>query len=438
MAEIRPFRGVRYNQKLVGDLASVICPPYDVITPQMEEELYHRSEYNFVRVEHSRQLPQDTTTDNRYTRSAATLEQWLKLGVLNIDEAPAIYLHDHYFTYQGKQHKRRGIIASVRLEEWDKGVVRPHEGTLAEPGSDRLSLLWALQANTSSILALYEDENGRVSSLLVREERGQPVISLNTADGEAHSIWAVTDPGVINQICAGLARQPLYIADGHHRYESALTYQREKQSCASSFSGEEGFNFVTMTLVSLADPGVVILPPHRLVRGISKASLRELPAELRSLFEVEELPLNMTGVWQQVDALLAEKDTGQVNLVLFGLDSEHLLLLRLRDFTATSEMMPYFHSDLYKRLDVSIIDHVILEKMLGLGGGGEEAVLAYSYDKREAVDRVLNGEYQLAFLLSPIKAEMIKAIADDGDRLPRKSTYFYPKMPAGLILRRLE
>jgi uncharacterized protein (DUF1015 family) len=146
----------------------------------------------------------------------------------------------------------------------------------------------------------------------------------------------------------------------------------------------------------------------------------------------------MPGIWQQVDDLLTGDDTNQVNLVLFGLDAEHLFLLRLRDFTVTSGMMPYFHGDLYKRLDVSIIDHIILEDMLGLGGGGEEAVLAYSYDKREAVDRVLNEEYQLALLLSPIKVATIKAIADAGDRLPRKSTYFYPKLPAGLVFRRLE
>ena len=438
MAEIRPFRGVRYNQQVVGDLSSVICPPYDVITPQIEEGLYHRSEYNFVRLEHSRKLPQDTMTDNRYTRSAATLEQWLKLGVLEVDEAPAVYLHDHSFMHQGKPYRRRGIIVSVRLEEWEKGVVRPHEGTLAEAGSDRLSLMWALQANTSPILAMYEDRGEGISSLLALEERSQPVIGLSTATGEGHSIWAITEPGVINQICAGLAHQPLYIADGHHRYESALTHQREKQSCASSVSGDEGFDFVTMTLTSLSDPGLINLPPHRLVRGISRASLHELPAELRSLFEVEELSLSMPGIWQQVDDLLTGEDTNQVNLVLFGLDAEHLFLLRLRDFTVTGGMMPYFHSDLYKRLDVSIIDHIILEDMLGLGGGGEEAVLAYSYDKREAVDRVLNEEYQLALLLSPIKVATIKAIADAGDRLPRKSTYFYPKLPAGLVFRRLE
>ncbi len=436
MAEICPFRGGRYNQKLVKDLSSVICPPYDIITPQIEQELYHRSQYNFVRLEHGRQLSQDTIIDNKYARSAATLEQWLKLGVLKIDEVPAIYLHDHYFMHQGKQYRRRGIIVCVRLEEWDKMVIRPHEGTLAEPGSDRLSLLWALQANTSPILALYEDQGKRISSLLALEGRSQPIISLSTVTGESHSIWAITEPEIINQICANLARQPLYIADGHHRYESALTHQRERQACSSLVSGDEGFNFVMMTLVSFSDPGLIILPPHRLVRGMSRASLNELLTKLRSFFEVEELPLSMAGIWQQVDDLLAG-ESNQVNLILFGLATEHLFLLRLRDFVATSQMMPYFHSELYKRLDVSILDHIILEKLLGLGGGGEEAFLAYSYDKLDAVNRVLDQEYQLVFLLSPVKAEVVKAIADAGDRLPRKSTYFYPKPPAGLVFNRL-
>ncbi len=437
MAEVRPFRGVRYNQQLVTDLSSVICPPYDIITPQLEQELYHQGEYNFVRLEHGRQLPQDTIIDNRYTRSAATLGEWLKLGVLKIDEAPAIYLHDQYFTHQGREHKRRGIIARVRLEEWDEMVIRPHEGTLVEPGNDRLSLLWALQANTSPILALYEDHGKHISSLLTLEEPSQPIISLSTTIGESHSIRAMTEPEVINQIGANLAHQPLYIADGHHRYESALTHQRERQVCSSLVSGDEGFNFVMMTLVSFSDPGLIILPPHRLVRGMSRASLNELLAKLRLFFEVEELPLSMPGIWQQVDDLLAGKDANQVRLILFGLAPEHLFLLRLRDFAATSQMMPYFHCELYKRLDVSVLDHIILEKLLGLSGGREEAFLDYSYDKLDAVNRVLNQEYQLAFLLSPVKAEMVKAIADAGDRMPRKSTYFYPKVPAGLVFHRL-
>ena len=437
MAEIRPFRGVHYNQSLVKDLATVICPPYDIITPQIRQELYHRSEYNFVRLESSRELPQDTATDNKYTRSAATLEQWLEQDILKLDESPAIYLHDHYFTYQGKEYKRRSIIACVRLEEWDKMIVRPHEGTLAEPKNDRVSLLWALQANTSPILALFEDQGQQVSSLLAPQEQNEPMISLSSANGERHYVWAITEPEVINQICRSLAHQPLYIADGHHRYESALIYQRERHTYSPSAAQDEAFNFVMMTLVDFSDPGLIILPPHRLVRGISRATLNGLMARLKSFFKIEVLPLSMPGIWQQVDDLLTQGEANQDRLVLFGLAPERLLVLRLHDFTAARQMMPYFHCELYKRLSVSIVDHIILERLLGLSSTSEEVILDYSYDKLDAVSRVLDQEYQLAFLLSPVKVEVVKAIADAGDRMPRKSTYFYPKLPAGLVFYRL-
>lgn len=436
MAEIRPFRGVYYNQLLVSDLSAVICPPYDIITPQLQQELYHRSEYNFVRLEHNRELPQDTITDNKYTRSAATLEQWLKQGVLEVDEAPAIYLHDHYFIHQGKEYRRRGIIVCVRVEGWDKMVVRPHEGTLAEPRDDRLSLLWACQANTSPILALFEDQGQQVASLLAAQERNKPIISSSSAGEESHYVWAITEPEVIDQICRSLAHQPLYIADGHHRYESALIYQREKHALSSSVSGDEAFNFVMMTLVDFSDPGLIILPPHRLVRGMSKSTLNGLMSKLKSFFEIEELSLSMPDIWQKVDEPLAD-EANQVKLVFFGLATERLFVLRLRDFTTASQMMPYFHSELYKRLDVDIVDNVILEKLLGLSSGREETILDYSYDRLDAVNRVLDQEYQLAFLLSPVKVEVVKAIADAGDKMSRKSTYFYPKLPAGLVFHRL-
>lgn len=436
MADVRPLHGVHYNQSLVGDLSAVICPPYDIISPQMQQELYHRSQYNFVRLEYNRELPQDTAADNKYTRSAAILEQWLRQGILQIDEAPAFYLHDHNFAYQGKKYRRRGIIARVRLEEWDRMVVRPHEGTMAEPRGDRLSLLWALQANTSSILALFQDRKQHISSLLAAGEKEKPLFRFSMADEERHEVWAITDAETINEICRSLAEQPLYIADGHHRYESALAYRREQAARAPAVSGDEGFNFVMMTLVDFADPGLLILPPHRLVRGVSKPVLDELPARLKLFFAMEKLPLNASDVWQKVDGFLAG-ESDEVRLVLFGPGRESLFLLRLHNFDAASQMMPYFHSELYKKLNVSIVDHVILEELLGLTQDKGGASLAYSYDKLDTVSKVLDQEFQLAFILSPVKPETIKAIADVDDRMPRKSTYFYPKLPSGLVFHRL-
>ncbi len=435
MAEIRPFRGVRYNELKVGDLSALICPPYDIITSQMEEELHNRSQYNFIRIEHGRQLPQDSALDNKYIRSAAILEQWLKQGILITDETAAIYLHDHYFIHQGRQYRRRGLTVRVRLEEWHRMIVRPHEGTLAGPKSDRVSLLGTLKANTSPIMAMFEDREGQLSSLLAVQESEEPIISLGSSNGERHNVWAITEPQVVKLICSLFNEKPLYIADGHHRYESALTYQHERRACSSSVSGDEAFNFILMTLVDFADPGLIILPPHRLLRGLSTSSLSSLITKLKSFFDIEELPLDMPGVGQQIDALLAAND--RIRLALFGLKRESLLVLELRDFTVASQLMPYFHSELYKRLNVSVVDHIILEELLGLASSQEEVRITYNYDGEDAIRRVLAEQYQLVCILSPLKTEVIKAIADAGDRMPRKATYFYPKLPSGLVFNRL-
>jgi len=436
VADIRPFRGIRYNQSLVGDLSAVICPPYDIISPQMQQELYHRSEYNFVRIEFGRELPRDSNTDNKYTRSAALMEQWLEQGVLRVDEAPAIYLHDHTFMHQGKEYTRRGMVAAVGLEEWDSKVIRPHEGTLARPRGDRISMLWACQANTSSIMALFEDGERQVSAVLSAQDKEKPAISVEGADGEKHRVWVITDNEAVDRICGSIARKPLYIADGHHRYESALTYQRERRTCSASPSADEPFNFVMMTLIDFADPGLIVLPPHRLVRGLSKTALEGLADKLSTFFDVEEWQTSQPEVWQRVDDILLGED-GQKRLVLFGPEPGRLLVMKLRDAAAASQMMPYFHSDLYKGLMVSVVDHIILERVLGVDSEREEAVLAYSYDRQDAVNMVSDQEYQLALLLSPVAAGLVKAVADAGDRMPRKSTYFYPKTPSGLVLRRL-
>lgn len=434
MAEIRPFNGVYYNKSIVGDLSAVICPPYDIITPQMEQELYHLSQYNFVRIEHGQQLPQDSLIDNKYTRSSATLEQWLNHKILITDKLPAIYIHDHHFIHEGREYKRRGLIVLVRLEEWHKNIIRPHEGTLAEPKGDRVSLLWALGANTSSILTLFKDKEKHVSSLLAAHSLEKPVIRTNGFNGERHVIGAITEPQVIRQICEVLRGKPLYIADGHHRYESALVYQRERLASSPEVSVDDAFNFVMMTLVDFDDPGLIILPPHRLIRGLPPLKMVNLATKLKSFFDIKVLSLGLPDVWQEVDDFLAE--ASQVRLVLFGLNGQKLMMLTLRDFDVASQMIPYFHSELYKRLDVSVVDHVILEELLGLSSE-DEAKITYNYSIKEAVSRVLAQDYQLAFIIKPVRAETIKAIADAGDRMPRKSTYFYPKLPSGLILNRL-
>ncbi|MEK7353147.1 MAG: DUF1015 domain-containing protein [Chloroflexota bacterium] len=434
MAEIRPFKGIHYSKSLIKDWSAVICPPHDIISPQQQEELYQSSEYNFVRLEYGSVQSDDTLTNNRYTRSAATLEQWLKKGILEPDKAPTIYLHDHLFTLEGKEYKRRSIIARVRLEEWDKMIIRPHESTTAQTKSDRTSLIWALQANTSPILAMFEDRQQQIYTQLPRWAQRLPLITSRIVNGEGHSLWAISDTAAINRISKSLAEQPLYIADGHHRYESALAYRNERK--ATNKSGDAAFNFVMMELVDFANSGLKILAPHRLVRGLSQATLDGLTTKLEEFFEIERAPLSATDVRKQVDDFFA--GTAGVRFVLIGPSwKDSLLKLKLRDPAAASRVMPGSHSELYKKLDVSIVDRILLEKALGMNTVGDKSGLTYSHDLLDVVNRVTNQEYQLAILLSPVMPEALKAIADAGDKMPPKSTYFYPKAPSGLVFNRL-
>jgi uncharacterized protein (DUF1015 family) len=308
---------------------------------------------------------------------------------------------------------------------------------MARPKDDRLSLLGALQANTSSVFALFDDPQQRISALLAKADKDEPIIALDSPTEGRHNVWAITEPEIVGEITANLSQEPLYIADGHHRYESALNYRREIRSRSTSASVDEEFNFVMTTLVDFADPGLIMLPTHRLVRGISGTTLVELKTKLASVFEITELSLDSPGVWSQLDELLTGGSQNQVRLALFGLSPASLLVLKLRDLSLVERMMPSGHGEIYKRLDVSVLDHVILEEFLGRGGGSDAESLAFSHDREEAISRVRDGEYRLAFLLAPLKVTVIKEIADTGDRMPRKSTYFYPKLPSGLVFHRL-
>jgi len=348
-------------------------------------------------------------------------------------------LSGNLFSYLNKRYRRRSIICLVRLEEWDTAVIRPHEGTISKDKSDRLQILWTLKANTSSILSLYQDSQRQLTSLLEAESRSEPFLEGKGSSGEVHYLWAITDPEKIDLITSAFRDKPLYIADGHHRYESALTYRREKRilSAASPDADtEKPFDFIMMTLVDMEDSGLLILPSHRLIRGISSSMASGLLNGLKTFFTVSEIPLNRENIRQQVDDLLIEKKNS-VKLLLYGLTQERLLVLELDDFERVSVITPYFHSDLYQRLNVSIVDHVIMEKLLGITYDIAHEHLAYCSDSVDAINGI-NEEYQLAVLLNPVTPEAIKTIADSGDRMPRKSTYFYPKIPTGLVFYKFE
>ena len=440
MVEFRPFRGVRYNRQLMKDLSKLICSPSDIITPELQRELYRRSEYNFVRLDASLGSVDDTCRTSRWQRARVAMEDWLSKGALQVDELPSIYLHDHHFTYRGREYMRRGIIARVRLEEWERMIIRPHERILPELAKSRFSQIKHMKANTSPLMALYRDSEGQVSSLLSVEKLDTPIIELHSNEEGTHYIWAITEPKLIEQICNTMAEKPLYLADGHHRYASALAFKAENYASNPAASRDAPFNFVMMTLTSASDPGLVIRPFHRLIRGVPGPILNELLTGLGTFFEVEEWSLNMPDIWQKADDLLTKTDSdkpGGIVMLLYGLSKDRLYILRVGDFDIIEREMPASHSEAYKRLDVSIADHIIIEKLLRIDSHNREKSLGFSNERAGAVRRVSEGEYQLALLLRAISAKQIIEIADAGETMPEKATRFYPKVSTGFVFYRL-
>ena len=433
MADIQPFNGLRYEQTAINDLNKVICPPYDIISPALQEELHNRSEYSFVRVEHARSFPRDTNTDNKYTRAARVLQRWIDKRILVSEDSPAIYLHDHYFQHEGQEVCRRGLLSRVRLEEWEKGIIKPHENILSAARNDRLNLLWALQVNTSPILAMYEDRHDELAEILETQNRTKPVIDIEMGDGERHVIRLIDSPEIIAQIQDYFKGLPLYIADGHHRYTSALAYKHEKVACEPNASEDSAFNFILVSLINFSDPGMIILAPHRLITGVEPSAISSLESQLTEFFEIERFPLSDPAVWQKVDTAMMVPEAVRFGCLMKGAD--HACVLSLKPNAINTESSPFFNTALYQKLDVSVIDYLILERMLGLRVTGEEEPrVSFSHDRKASVQEVIEGDQQIAFFVKPVDPETIKEFSDAGEKMPRKSTYFFPKTPAGLVI----
>ncbi|MCJ7514763.1 MAG: DUF1015 domain-containing protein [Dehalococcoidia bacterium] len=423
MAEVSPFSGVRYNQEIVKDMAEVICPPYDVISPKDQKAYYEKSDYNIIRLEHGMVLPNDTKTNNKHTRACSTFNQWLKERVLLLDHVPSFYIHEHCFTHQNIRKRRIGLTACVRLEPWENKTIFPHENTVPGIKSDRLELMRACPANFSPLLGLYEDLGHKVTKLIMGQAGRKPSIDL-AEGGETHKLWVANEPEFVQRVSHFLASKPIYIADGHHRYETALAYRDERQQEIKHIRGNETFNFVMITLVSFSDPGLVVMPVHRLIRNLSTDALNKFRSILETAFELVSAPLN--------EGL---PDIAVATTRVLGLEPGNVVALKLRHPSTLREMMPAGHSEAYKRLSISILQHLVIDRLTALD---KNCSIAYTPNAVEARRLVENGECQLAFLLNAIPVSTIKTISDSHDRMPGKSTYFYPKLPTGLVINRLE
>jgi uncharacterized protein (DUF1015 family) len=426
LAEISPFQGIRYNQNKIVDLASVICPPYDVISTQEQKGYYDLNNYNIIRLEYGMNLPEDTEKNNKYTRARSTFDQWLKDKILEVDIAHAFYIYEQGFSYLTTKKRRLGLIACVKLEPWENRVIFPHENTLQKVKSDRLELMRACNINISPILGLYDDPGNKLTKLMESKTLPSKLLIDITVDGETHKVWKANEPEFVQRFSHFITPKPIYIADGHHRYETALAYRDERKKNTPSYSGYEAFNFIMMTLVPFSDSGLVMLPIHRLVKGIKHKNLDDLRGQFSHYFELKSSPIRKA-------ELIENRGSG---IKVLGLEPGKVLNLRLLPTVSLNEIMPQQRSTVYKKLEVSIVEHLIIEKILGFQSASDHII--YTPDTSQALKLVEEGEYQLALLLSPMPVTTIKAIADANDRMPRKSTYFYPKLPTGLVLNRLD
>ena len=437
MADIRPFHGLRYNLEIVGDLSTVITPPYDVITPEQQYSYHQRSPYNIIRLEFGEELPNDVS-GNKYSRAANTLNEWLRKSILVREKHPAFYLTEHRFPYKDGLQSYWGLIAAVRLEDLRAGRIRLTEITMKEPALDRLSLLKACRANFCPIMGIFNQGEGSLLPLFQDVTLDSPSLAGVDDSGVTFNVWIVTEKETIRKVSEFFANKVLYIADGHHRYEVAKAYRDEQLVVHPDSSGDEAFNFVMMTLIDSRDPGLAMLPVHRLVRGIDPDGIAKLGGRLADYFQIQELIPSSSGASEGLHdwmAALNEAGNRGVAFGLYGLSPRKFHLLTPRDVLTLHNMLPEDKPMPWRELDVSLLHWVILREMLGIDSPekGKEC-LEYSPDESEVLRKVDAGISPLAFLLNPVPVSSVLAVADAGVRMPPKSTYFYPKTPAGLVI----
>lgn len=427
MADVRPLSGIRYAPEMVNDLAQVVTPPFDVISAEAQKRYYARHPYNAIRLELGEVTEADTTLNNRYTRAAATLAEWRQAGVLRQEATPSYYAYRQVFTHGGQTYARTSLLARVRLEPWEKHVVLRHEYTRKKDKDDRLQLLRACSVNLSPILSMYDDPQGRMRRLL-SEYVQHPAVSLVDEADEKHVLQPVADAEHIAQIQSFFAERRLYIADGHHRYETALNYRQEvleKRELAS----DDAVHFVLMALVDLDDPGMLVLPTHRLLSDLRPEVLANLTsANLGRYLHVREV--------ERADATtLRELERAGEHAPSFLLTTPQQSWLLSLNEQGRARMATAGHSAAWQTLDVAIAHTLILEDLLQLQAADLTAgrYVRYAHDEQEALHAVEQGTAQAALFLNATRVRQICEIADADDQMPQKSTYFYPKLLTGLV-----
>jgi uncharacterized protein (DUF1015 family) len=434
MADVSPFRGWRYDLAQVGDLSDVICPPYDVIDARMQDNLYKRHPCNVIRLELNRAEPTDADPAAKYQRAADYWKRWRSDGVLLQEHDDALYVYHQQFSWEGREYNRRGFLARIRLEEFGAGQIFPHEQTLSGPKADRLALFHACKANLSPVFGLYPDETGDVQQRLDDACLALTALEAQDALGVRNRMWVVTNPAEVNAVRSAMREKPIFIADGHHRYETALNYRRELQ--AKGLLDENAApNFVLMHCVGMQDPGLQILPTHRLVSGPPTVTTQELRTALSDHFELELMGLGEQAARDTWELIAA--DGGQS---VFGFGSAAAggwLFARLTN-AAPMDQLAADHSAAWRGLAVSRLHKLVLEKLLVERFAGAAPKCEYVHRLDEVTAAMKQGGCQVGCLVPPATIEHVRDIASRRETMPPKSTYFYPKLLTGMVFHALQ
>ncbi len=444
MATIQAFQAIRYDLGHVGNLSDVVAPPYDVIDGAMQDELYKRHPANVIRLILNRAEPGDQDPDIRYNRAAKFLKTWQREHVLLQDAQPAVYFYQQTFSFQQQSFVRSGFLSRVRLEPFGSGKIYPHEETHAAAKTDRLKLTRACQANLSPIFGLFPDETNEVCRLLSDAARTITPVEATDHLGVVHRMWSVSDLSIINRVSALMKDKPLFIADGHHRYETACNYRDERCS-AEQLSQDHPVNFVLMMSVGMSDPGMIVLPTHRLFRGLAPISSHELQVKLNGFFDCREAGQGSQPASALWDELESRGEQGTIGL--FTEQDQRWTMASINDGgrRRMSELAAD-HSPRWQSLGVSILQRLVLEHCLDATSlpkpmyvhSVEEVV--QGIERGDTVGRDATGQegsggkFPLVALVMPADLGDVREISEHGERMPAKSTYFYPKLLSGLTI----
>lgn len=423
MAEIKPFRGMRYNTFLAGKIGELCCPPYDIISEDERLGYIAQNEYNVIRLE----LPKEG--EDVYKTAGEVLDMWRNTGVLVHEIKPAVYIYEEEFNAYNKRSSVKGIIVRVKVEEFSKGVILPHEFTLSKAKADRFNLMKATNCNFSQIYALYMDEEHTTLKTIDRLSDRKPDQKFTDNDHVTHKLWIITDEKVIEKLVNDFADRKLYIADGHHRYETALNYRNYFRENGISKEGDPQ-DYQMMYLVDMQHPGLVVFPTHRMVRDLESFDKDEVLKGCEEYFDITKF----TSVGNINSELAKQYKQGKKAFGFYCGKGEWYLLV-LKDIEVMAKVLPDL-SEASQQLDVSVLHSLILEKTMGIDKENMANQINLTYTKffEEAIMKVDKGEFQCSFILNPTRVTEIRDVAAAGEKMPQKSTYFYPKMITGMVM----